>query len=170
MLRQASKGNAMTSSLRKAVPWLLSAALAFAAAQAGAQEKLTIWFTKAFYPAEEKALQEVIRKFEAKSNVKIDLSLFSPEDVVTKSVTAVEAGTPPDVGFGFTYDFRVTGKWAYEGKLENLDDIIKPIAAQFLPGPLSTTWLLNGKTGTKAYYAAPIEIDRKSTRLNSSHL
>ena len=134
-----------------------SAALAFAGA-AAAQQTITAWFTKAFYPAEEQALQDVIKKFEAKTGVKVDLSLYSPEDIVTKSVAAVEAGNPPDVGFGFTYDFRVTGKWAYEGKLENLDDIIKPIASQFLPGPLSTTWLLNGKTGAKAYYAAPIEM------------
>ena len=134
-----------------------SAALAFAGA-AAAQQTLTVWFTKAFYPAEDQALQDVIKKFEAKTGVKVDLSLYSPEDIVTKSVAAVEAGNPPDVGFGLTYDFRVTGKWAYEGKLENLDDIIKPIASQFLPGPLSTTWLLNGKTGTKAYYAAPIEM------------
>jgi multiple sugar transport system substrate-binding protein len=134
-----------------------SAVLAFAGT-AAAQQTLTVWFTKAFYPAEDQALQDVIKKFEAKTGVKVDLSLYSPEDIVTKSVAAVEAGNPPDVGFGLTYDFRVTGKWAYEGKLENLDDILKPIAGQFLPGPLSTTWLLNGKTGTKAYYAAPIEM------------
>ena len=137
---------------------VLAFAFAFAAGSAAAQQTLTVWFTKAFYPAEEQALNDVIKKYEAKSGVKVDLSLYSPEDVVTKSVAAVEAGNPPDVGFGFTYDFRVTGKWAYEGKLENLDDIIKPIASQFLPGPLSTTWLMNGKTGKKAYYAAPVEM------------
>jgi multiple sugar transport system substrate-binding protein len=137
---------------------VLAVAFAFATGSAAAQQTITVWFTKAFYPAEEQALNEVIKKFEAKSGVKVDLSLYSPEDVVTKSVAAVEAGNPPDVGFGFTYDFRVTGKWAFEGKLENLDDVIKPIAAQFLPGPLSTTWLLNGKTNQRAYYAAPVEM------------
>jgi multiple sugar transport system substrate-binding protein len=123
-----------------------------------AQQTITVWFTKAFYPAEDQALQEVIKKFEAKTGVKVDLSLYSPEDIVTKSVAAVEAGNPPDVGFGLTYDFRVTGKWAFEGKLEDLSDIIKPIEAQFLPGPLSTTRLTNGKTGQKSYYAAPLEM------------
>src|SRR5262249_18694805 len=131
-----------------------SAALAFAGA-AAAQQTLTVWFTKAFYPAEDQALQDVIKKFEAKTGVKVDLSLYSPEDIVTKSVAAVEAGNPPDVGFGLTYDFRVTGKWAYEGKLENLDGIIKPIASHFLPGPLSATWLLHRQTSRKHYYAAP---------------
>lgn len=69
-----------------------SAALAFAGT-AGAQQTISVWFTKAFYPAEEQALTEVIKKFEAKTGVKVDLSLYSPEDVVTKSVAAVEAAS-----------------------------------------------------------------------------
>jgi multiple sugar transport system substrate-binding protein len=137
---------------------LAGVAILLAVAPAAAQEKLTLWFTKAFYPTEEKALDDVIKKFEAKTGVKIELSLFSPEDIVTKSTAAVEAGSPPDVGFGFTYDFRVTGKWAFEGKIEDLTDVIKPIEGQFQPGPLSTTFLMNGKAGKKSYYAAPVEM------------
>jgi multiple sugar transport system substrate-binding protein len=133
-------------------------ALALGATAVQAQERLNVWFTRAFYPAEDQALQEVIKKFEARTNTKVDLSLYSPEDIVTRSVAAVEAGNPPDVGFGLTYDFRVTGKWAFEGKLENLDSIIKPLESQFLPGPLSTTLLMNGKTGQRAYFAAPLEM------------
>jgi multiple sugar transport system substrate-binding protein len=136
----------------------LAVACALGPSAAFAQERLTVWFTRAFYPSEDQALAEVIKKFEEKTKVKVDLSLYSPEDVVTKSVAAVEAGNPPDVGFGLTYDFRVTGKWAYEGKLEDISDIIKPLESQYLPGPLSTTWLLNGKTGKRAYYAAPVEM------------
>jgi multiple sugar transport system substrate-binding protein len=143
---------------RRLVAGLAASALCLFAGAAAAQQTVTVWFTKAFYPSEDQALQEVIKKFEAKTGSKVDLSLYSPEDIVTKSVAAVEAGSPPDVGFGLTYDFRVTGKWAYEGKLEDISDILKPIESQFLPGPLSTTMLTNGKTGKKAYYAAPIEM------------
>lgn len=80
-----------------------TALLALASSGALAQERVTVWFTRAFYPAEDQALQDVIKKYEAKSGVKVDLSLYSPEDIVTKSVAAVEAGNPPDVGFGLTY-------------------------------------------------------------------
>jgi multiple sugar transport system substrate-binding protein len=147
---------------RRLVPLftILAAALAIAAVTgaAQAQERLQVWFTKAFYPAEDKALKDAVEKFEKKTGVKVELSLFSPEDIVTKSVSAVEAGTPPDVGFGLTYDFRVTGKWAFEGKIEDLTDILTPLRDQYLPGPLSTTFLLNGKSGKKSYYAAPVEM------------
>jgi multiple sugar transport system substrate-binding protein len=143
---------------RRVATALAVSTLCIVAGTAAAQQTVTVWFTKAFYPAEDQALQAVIKKFESKTGAKVDLSLYSPEDIVTKSVAAVEAGNPPDVGFGLTYDFRVTGKWAFEGKLEDISDILKPIESQFLPGPLSTTMLTNGKTGKKAYYAAPLEM------------
>ena len=65
----------------------------------------------------------MVDKFQKATGVKVDLSLYATEDCVTKSVGAVEAGTPPDVGFCTTYDFRTTGQWAFEGKLEDVSDV-----------------------------------------------
>jgi multiple sugar transport system substrate-binding protein len=140
-----------------------AAALVFAAAGLAsgggvAQERIAVWFPRATYPAEDHALQEVIRRFEAKTGVKVDLVRHSPEEMIAKSAAAVAAGSPPEVGFGFAYDFRLTGKWAFEGRLANLDDVIEPLAGQFLPGPLATTRLRDGKTGRVGYYAAPVQM------------
>lgn len=139
---------------------LLCATIAASAAfsvPAAAQESLTVWFTKGFYKSEDDALFSMIKKFEDATKVKVELSLYATEDCITKSVGAVEAGTPPDVGYCTTYDFRTTGKWAYEGRLENVDDVITPIKDQFLPDALKTTFLFNSKTGKKGYYAFPVE-------------
>ena len=122
-----------------------------------AQETLSIWFTKGFYKGEDDALMSVVDKFQKATGVKVDLSLFATEDCVTKSVAAVEAGTPPDVGFCTTYDFRTTGKWAYDGKIEDVTDVIEPMKGEFQPGALATTMLMNGKAGKKAYYAFPVQ-------------
>jgi len=122
-----------------------------------AQETVTVWVTKGFYKAEDDALLAMIDKFQKASGVKVDLSLYATEDCVTKSVGAVEAGTPPDVGYCAAYDFRTTGKWAFEGKLADITDIITPVKGEFLPEALATIWLLNGQTGQKAYYAFPVE-------------
>lgn len=143
---------------RVVVGIISSIVFSFTSLNVFAQEKLTVWITKPFYPAEDQATQDIIKKFEAKTGIKVEVSTFSAEDIVTKSVSAVEAGTPPDVGIGTTYDFRVTGKWAYEGKLEDISDVIKPLESQFLPGPLSTTFLMNAKSGKKSYYAAPYQM------------
>ena len=135
---------------------LALAALGLAAGEAFAQEKLVVWFTKGFYPAEDKALETMIYRFEQKTNVKVELSLFAVQDIMPKTVAALDAGTVPDVSFGLTYDFQAAGKWAFEGKLVDLSDIFTPIKDKFLPNTLSTAYLYNDKAKKKAYYAFPV--------------
>ncbi len=133
-----------------------SALLASGIAQA--QEKLTVWWGKGFYKAEDDALFAAIKKFEAKNpKIKIDLSLYAPQEMIPKSVAALDAGNPPDVAYGDVYDFQVTAKWAYDGKLEDISSIIDPMNAKFEPRALSTTFLLNNGNGKRAYYAFPVK-------------
>jgi multiple sugar transport system substrate-binding protein len=143
--------------MRRSLALAVATALTFGAAGAQAQEKITVWFPRSSYPAGDKVLQDVIAKFKAGTGVDVELAQFSPEDSLAKAEAAVEAGTPPDIGFGLTYDLQVTGRWAYEGKLEDIGDVIGKLKSQYLEGPLSTAMLLNGRTGRRAYYAAPVE-------------
>ena len=71
-----------------------------ASGQASAQEKLTVWWEKGFYKAEDDALFAVIKRFEAKYKVKVDLSLYATQEMIPKMVAALDSGNPPDVGFG----------------------------------------------------------------------
>ena len=129
-----------------------------ASGYAQAQEKLTVWWGKGFYKAEDDALYAAIKKFEAKNpKIKIDLSLYAPQEMIPKSVAALDAGNPPDVAYGDVYDFQVTAKWAYDGKLEDVSTIIDPMRAKFEPSALATTFLFNNATQTRAYYAYPIK-------------
>ncbi len=123
-----------------------------------AQEKLTVWWGKGFYKAEDDALYAAIKKFEAKyPKIKIDLSLYAPQEMIPKSVAALDSGNPPDVSYGDVYDFQVTAKWAFDGKLEDVSSMIEPIRAKFEPAALSTTFLYNNVTQARAYYAFPIK-------------
>ena len=129
-----------------------------ASGHAVAQEKLTVWWGKGFYKAEDDALFAAIKKFEAKNpKIKIDLSLYAPQEMIPKSVAALDAGNPPDVAYGDVYDFQVTAKWAYDGKLEDVSSIIDPMRAKFEPSALATTFLFNNANQTRAYYAYPIK-------------
>src|SRR5580765_5177583 len=114
-----------------AVAAFAAGALAFAG-HAMAQEKLTVWWVKGFYKSEDDALFEAIKKFEAKTGVKVDLSQYPVQDMIPKTVAALDAGTPPDVAYADVYDFQVAGKWAFDDKLEDVSDIITPIKARFL--------------------------------------
>ena len=122
-----------------------------------AQETLTVWWVKGFYKSEDDALFAAIKKFEEKTKVKVELSQYPVQDMIPKTVAALDAGTPPDVAYADVYDFQVTGKWAFDGKLEDLTDILTPMKASFLPNTLETTYLYNDKTKKRAYYAFPIK-------------
>lgn len=130
---------------------------ALCAGPLAAQEKLTVWFTKGFYPAEDAALDAMIAKFEKKTGVKVDLSKYATQEIIPKTVASLDANNPPDVAFGSVFDFQVTGKWAFDGKLADVSDVINPIKGQFLGNTIETTFLLNGKNNKRAYYAIPVQ-------------
>ena len=125
--------------------------------QAVAQEKLTVWWVRGFYKSEDDALFAAIKKYEDKTGVKVELSQYPVQDMIPKTVAALDAGTPPDVAYADVYDFQVTGKWAFDGKLEDVTDIITPIKDKFLKNTIETTYLYNDKTKKKAYYAFPMK-------------
>jgi multiple sugar transport system substrate-binding protein len=120
-----------------------------------AQEKLTVWWVKGFYKSEDDALYAAIKKYEDKTGVKVDLSQYAVQDMIPKTVAALDAGTPPDVAYADVYDFQVLGKWAYDGKLEDISDVITPIKDRFAPNTIETTFLYNDKAKKKAYYGFP---------------
>ena len=126
-------------------------------APAGAQEKLTVWWVKGFYKSEDDTLYAAIKKFEDKTKIKVDLSQYAVQDMIPKTVAALDAGTPPDVAYADVYDFQVTGKWAYEGKLDDISDIMTPMKDRFAPNTIETTYLYNDKAKKKAYYAFPLK-------------
>jgi multiple sugar transport system substrate-binding protein len=141
--------------------WIVGAvagACLIGAAPAMAQEKLTVWWVKGFYKAEDDALFAAIKKFEEKhKNVKIELSQYPVQDMIPKTVSALDSGNPPDVAYADVYDFQVTAKWAYDGKLEDISGVIDPIRARFAPNTVETTFLYNDKDKKRAYYAFPIK-------------
>jgi len=145
----------------RAKSWIIGAlagAALFAALPAMAQEKLTIWWVKGFYKAEDDALFAAIKKFEDKNKgIKIELSQYPIQDMIPKTVAALDSGAPPDVAYADSYDFQVTAKWAYDGKLEDITSVIDPLRAKFEPHALSTTFLYNNQTQSRAYYAFPLK-------------
>jgi len=124
---------------------------------ATAQETLSVWWVKGFYKSEDDALLAAVKKFEQSSGVQVDLSQYAVQDMIPKTVSALDAGTPPDVAYADVYDFQVAGKWAYEGKLDDVSDIIEPIKARFASNTIETAYLYNDQTKKKAYYAFPLK-------------
>ena len=120
-------------------------------------QTVTVWWVKGFYKAEDDALFEAIKKYEAKTGVKVDLSQFTIQDMIPKTVAAMAAGTTPDLAYADVYDFQTASKWAFEGRLEDISDVIEPMKSRFAPNTVETTFLFNDKAKKKAYYAFPMK-------------
>jgi multiple sugar transport system substrate-binding protein len=143
--------------MKKLIAGIVAGCAVAFAGHAMAQEVLTVWWVKGFYKSEDDALFAAIKKFEEKTKVKVELSQYPVQDMIPKTVAALDAGTPPDVAYADVYDFQVTGKWAFEGKLEDISEIITPQKDRFLKTTIETTYLYNDKTKKKAYYAFPMK-------------
>ena len=143
--------------MRKLIAGVVAGCALTFAGHALAQETLNVWWNRGFYKSEDDALLAAIKKFEEKTKVKVELSQYPVQDMIPKTVAALDAGTPPDVAYADVYDFQVTGKWAYDGKLEDLSDILTPMKATFLPNTIETTYLYDDKAKKRAYYAFPLK-------------
>src|SRR5260221_10181633 len=119
------------SSMKKLIAGIVPGCAVAFAGDGMAQEVLAVWWVKGFYKSEDDALFAAIKKFEEKTKVKVELSQYPVQDMIPKTVAALDAGTPPDVAYADVYDFQVTGKWAFEGKLEDISDIITPQKDRF---------------------------------------
>ena len=138
--------------MRRVIAGAVAAAIVLAAVPGFAQEKLTVWWVKGFYKSEDDALYTAIKKYEQKTGVKVDLSQYAVQDMIPKSVAALDSGTPPDIAYSDTYDVQVAGKWAFDGKLEDISDVLEPMKDRFSPVTIETAYLYNDKTKKKAYY------------------
>src|SRR5499433_4011352 len=147
----------MEKSMKRFVAAIVAGGVLAFAGQVSAQETLTVWWVKGFYKSEDDALLAAIKKFEDKTKVKVELSQYPVQDMIPKTVSALDAGTVPDVAFADVYDFQVTGKWAFDGKLEDLSSIIEPMKPRFSLNTVETALLYNDKAKKRAYYAFPLK-------------
>ena len=141
----------------RALAFAAAIGLLMAAGPAMAQEKIVVWWGKGFYRSEDDALLKTISKFEAKTGIKVELSQYAIQDMIPKTVAALDSGTVPDVAYSDTYDVQASGKWAFEGKLEDLSDILNPIKSAFAPNTIESAYLYNDQTKKKAFYGFPLK-------------
>src|SRR6476620_21503 len=121
------------------------------------EKKITVWWGKGFYKSEDDALLEAIKKFEAKTGIKVELSQYAIQDMIPKTVAALDSGTVPDVAYADTYDVQAQGKWAFEGRLEDLSDILLPMKSALAPNTLEFFFNDTATTEKRSYYGFPLK-------------
>lgn len=114
-----------------------------------------IWWTQGFLPEETEAIQRIVAEWQKKTGQKAELTLFANDVLFKETGSAIEKGNAPDVLFGFTFDYNLLYRLAWENKLEDVSDVIEPIKKIYLPSALQAVSYLNKTTQERSYYAVP---------------
>ena len=138
--------------MRKQV--MIAAALVLAPLGAEAAD-LVVWWDEGYYAEEGDAIAEVIAAFEHKTGKQVELATFDQEDLPGEIAAAIEAGSPPDLAFGYNLPEYVA-PWAFRDRLVDLTDAVGPFANLFDPDVLDQVVLRDGASGEKALYGLPI--------------
>ena len=120
-------------------------------------QKLVVWWNKGYYPEEDAAMQKIVKGFESKAKVEVDLSFTAQEDLLKKINAALIARRVPDVAFCFFNDWQVVPKYAWTGQLADCSDVVADLKPRYNDKMLAVANVMNNKTKKRAYYGVPIE-------------
>jgi multiple sugar transport system substrate-binding protein len=123
-----------------------------------AENVLTIWWDKGYYPEEDEALRNVVKNWQKQTGNQAKLSFYTNDELFLKTERAIQAGNPPDILMNDAADRFFSPKLAWEGKLADVSDVIKPIKDAYSDTVLDTVYFYNNQEKRRSYYAVPIYI------------
>jgi multiple sugar transport system substrate-binding protein len=115
-----------------------------------------VWFAQGFVPEEDTAFLAMVADYEKASGNKIDQSTIPYAALRQKAVSAITSGAVPDMIE--VADFALAPIQSWDGKLEDVTEIIEPQKDQFIPTALPCCYFYNNVTKKRAYYVVPMKI------------
>lgn len=122
----------------------------------GTDSALEIWWSEGYYPEETEAIRQAVDDWSAENNIEANLVFYSEKDLVQQSQSAIEAGNPPDMIYGYSIDFNIVPLLAWQGKLADVSDVIEPIQDLYTPEALDSVNYQNNEAGNRSFYAVPL--------------
>ena len=142
--------------MRSARVAFVAGAITLALSAQAVAADLTIWWNKSYYPEEDQQFDKIVADFEKEKGLDVEYVFYTNEDVPRKVLAALTAGAPPDLSYGFLFDLQHTARWAADGVLEDVSDVVETIRPHLLPHALEAVNLLNAQTGKRGVYAMPV--------------
>lgn len=118
---------------------------------------LTIWWTKGFYPEEDEAIKKIVASWEQQSGMKAELTILSEDENVLRTESSLETGNPPDIVYNRAVDATLSPRYASEGKLADVSDVIEPMKDIYSKTALQSVYFYNNVAKKRSYYAVPIQ-------------
>ncbi|BAZ38553.1 family 1 extracellular solute-binding protein [Calothrix sp. NIES-4101] len=117
---------------------------------------LEIWWTKGLVLAEDEAIQKIVKDWQKQSSIAVNLSFHKQDDILQKLERAYQAGNPPDILYAYKGDLALNPRFAWEGKLVDISDIVEPVKAAYIPTALEAVSFYNNVEKKRSYYAVPL--------------
>lgn len=114
---------------------------------------LQIWWDKGYIPEEDEILQQIVNNWQQKTSHQIELTFYTADEITQKTKRAIEAGNPPDILFASRAEYPLL---AWQGKLSDVSELIKPRAKLYSATALKAAYLYNNTTHQRSYYAIPL--------------
>ena len=95
------------------------------AGQTLAAADLNIWWNKSYYPEEDEQFDEIVAEFEKAKRARRRVPILHQRGRTKKVLAALTAGEPPDLAYGFLFDLQHTARWAMNGMLEDVSDVVE---------------------------------------------
>jgi len=154
--------------LRRRILWIIALGLIFSFLGPGlemalAKPKLVVWWNKGYYKEEDAGMQKLAAEFAQFNDVDVDLTFTIQDDLGPKIISALIARRVPDVAFCFFTDWQIAPKFAWEGRLSDVSDVINDLKPRYLESHLKTGWLYSNVDKKWSYYSIPIEAQALGT-------
>ena len=117
---------------------------------------LEVWWSEGYYPEETDAIETIFANWQRLTGNKINLTFFSENELAAKARSAINGGPTTDIMYGYGINDTVVPVLSYNNQLVALDEVVRPLKADLLPGVLDGVTYLNKKTNIKSIYAVPI--------------
>jgi multiple sugar transport system substrate-binding protein len=118
---------------------------------------LTIWWNQGYFAQENQSIETIVADWHQKSNSPVSLEIISEDDIDKLTIAALKAGNPPDLVFSMRTDSALTERWAWDGKLADVSDVLEPLRDLYNPTALNSVYMYNKKLEKFAYYAIPFK-------------
>ncbi|BAT56893.1 extracellular solute-binding protein family 1 (plasmid) [Nostoc sp. NIES-3756] len=117
---------------------------------------IKLLWDKGFTVEEDEALKQLISSWEKQSGYKIEITFYTNDGVPQKTQRAIQAGNPPDILVGYNAQTELDPRFAWEGKLVDVSDVIESVKNLYPKEILESVYFYNKKTQKRSYYAVPL--------------
>jgi multiple sugar transport system substrate-binding protein len=118
--------------------------------------ELNIWWEQGMNHDEDEAIRKVVDNWQKQTGNKARLSFFSNDELTAKVERAVQAKNYPDIIMNPKAERILYPRLAWQGKLEDVSEIIKPIQNDYPENILRGVTYYNAKNNKRSYYGVPL--------------